>query len=259
MNDIVGQSDIIFLTLDTLRYDVAQQLWMEGRLPNLSKYLSPNGWELRHSPGSFTYAAHQAFFAGFLPTPARPGKHPRLFASHFAGSETTMEGTFCFEAPNLVEGLKQVGYKTYCIGGVGFFNKQTALSSVFPNMFDESYWASNFGVTEKESTRFQFEKAAELLARKEDDIFLFINVSALHQPNFFYLEGAEGDTVESHAAALEYIDSQLPILMVALAKRKSSFVICCGDHGTAYGEGGYSGHRIGHPSVWEVPYADFLF
>ena len=258
MNQVVGQSDVIFLTLDTLRYDVAQQLWAEGRLPNFSKWLSPNGWEQRHSPGSFTYAAHQAFFAGFLPTPALPGKHPRLFACRFAGSETTIENTFCFDAPNLVEGLRQVGYHTYCIGGVGFFNKQTPLSSVFPDMFDESYWEPKFGVTEKESTRYQFELAAEILEKQKDKVFLFINVSALHQPNHFYLEGAVGDSIESHAAALEYIDAQLPILMTALAKRKSSFVICCGDHGTAYGEDGYNGHRLGHPTVWEVPYTDFL-
>lgn len=259
MNNIVGNSDIIFLTLDTLRYDVAQQLWAAGRLPNFSKWLSPEGWEKRHSSGSFTYAAHQAFFAGFLPTPAYPGKHPRLFASRFSGSETTVEGTFCFDAPNIVAGLRQVGYRTHCIGGVGFFNKQTPLSCIFPDMFDESYWESQFGVTEKESARYQFEKGAEILNQPEEKIFLFINVSALHQPNFFYLEGATVDSIETHAAALEYVDSQLPILIQALSKRKSAFIICCGDHGTAYGEDGYMGHRIGHSTVWDVPYSDFLF
>ena len=45
--------------------------WDAGRTPHLTRLL-PRGWEERHSPGSFTYAAHQAFFAGFLPTPARP-------------------------------------------------------------------------------------------------------------------------------------------------------------------------------------------
>jgi hypothetical protein len=32
----------------------------------------------------------------------------------------------------------------------------------------------------------------------------------------------------------------------------------CSDHGTAYGEDGYRGHRLGHPVVWDVPYAEFL-
>ena len=34
-------------------------------------------------------------------------------------------------------------------------------------------------------------------------------------------------------------------------------VMCC-DHGTAYGEDGYHGHRVAHEVVWTVPYAEFL-
>jgi len=259
MKQYIGKLDIVFITLDTLRYDVAQQLWMEGRLPNFSKWLPNTGWEKRHSPGSFTFAAHQAFFAGFLPTPALPGKHSRLFAARFAGSETTTDDSFVFDAANIVEGLKTEGYKTLCVGGVGFFNKKTALGEVFTSMFDESYWEEKFGVTEKKSTEYQFEKAVELLNFYSDDkIFLFVNVSALHQPNYFYSKTAKNDCIETHAAALEYIDSQLSILQNALNERGGAFVICCGDHGTAYGEDGFVGHRIGHEKVWEVPYIDLL-
>jgi len=259
MNEIVGQSDLVFITLDTLRYDVAQQLWQQGKLPNFTNWLIPDGWEKRHSPGSFTYAAHQAFFAGFLPTPARPGKHPRLFASRFAGSETSTHGTCVFDESNIVAGLQTKGYRTVCIGGVGFFNQQTPLSRVFPDMFEKSYWEPRFGVTSKDATQFQFEKAQEVLATHQDLVFLFINISALHQPNYFYLEGNEADSLESHAAALMYVDSQIPLLADALARRKSSFVICCADHGTTYGEDGYVGHRLGHEKVWEVPFATKWF
>jgi hypothetical protein len=31
-----------------------------------------------------------------------------------------------------------------------------------------------------------------------------------------------------------------------------------GDHGEAYGEDGQFGHRIAHPTVTTVPYAEFL-
>jgi len=85
---------------------------------------------------------------------------------------------------------------------------------------------------------------------------LFINISALHQPNYFYLNDTKVDSLETHAAALKYIDSQLPILMQALAKRQQAFVICSADHGTTYGEDGYTGHRIGHENVWNVPYLE---
>ena len=67
MHAIVGSHDIVFITLDTLRYDVAQALFEAGELPVLGRFLPATGWEQRHSPATFTYAAHQAFFAGFLP------------------------------------------------------------------------------------------------------------------------------------------------------------------------------------------------
>ena len=258
MNQIVGKSDIIFITLDTLRYDVAQTLFEDGKLPNFSKWLPKTGWEMRHSPGSFTYASHHAFFAGFLPTKI-PNKEPRLFAAKFKGSETTKETTFVFDQENIVKGLESEGYKTICIGGVGFFNKQTPLSNVIPKMFQESYWETKFGVTEKKSTFYQLEKAKEILENTIENVFLFINFSALHQPNYYYLkEGKDKiDTLESHAEALLYIDSQLPILMQTLEKRKqSSFVICTSDHGTTYGEDGFTGHRLAHQNVWNIPYLE---
>ncbi|NPC86517.1 metalloenzyme domain-containing protein, partial [Pyxidicoccus fallax] len=70
MNTVVGSHDLLFITLDTLRYDVAEELAATGRTPHLSALLPGGRWEPRHSPASFTYAAHHAFFAGFLPTPA---------------------------------------------------------------------------------------------------------------------------------------------------------------------------------------------
>src|SRR5260370_12200721 len=78
MQEIVGTYDILLITLDTLRYDVAQDMWREGRTPFLASLLPPGGWEARHTPASFTYPAPPACFARFLPTPAPPAAHPRL-------------------------------------------------------------------------------------------------------------------------------------------------------------------------------------
>jgi hypothetical protein len=257
---LVGTHDILLMTLDTLRYDVARDLLAGERTPNLAQVLPGGMWELRHSPGSFTYAAHQAFFAGFLPTPATPGQHPRLFAARFAGSETTTGTTFVFDTPDIVTGLAQNGYHTVCIGGVGFFNKQTPLSRALPGLFAESHWEPHLGVTDPHSTEHQVRLAVDILEHTPRDrrIFLFINVSALHQPNRHYLPGAIEDTLASHAAALAYVDSQLPPLFDALRRRGPVLAIVCSDHGTAYGEDGYTGHRLAHPVVWNVPYAEFL-
>lgn len=256
MNEIIKTMDVLFITLDSLRYDVAVDAFEQNLLPNF-KTLFPEGWQKCHSPGSFTFAAHQAFFAGFLPTPATDPKQERLFAAQFMGSETTTSNTLVFETADIVTGFAEKGYKTACIGGVGFFNKQTALGNVLPSYFQESFWEPRFGVTEKNSTAFQFTKAVELIEEsREQPLFLFINVSAIHQPNWFYLHDQKtNDSKESHAAALHYVDSQLPMLTNALKKKRDTFCIICSDHGTAYGEDDYSGHRIGHPSVWDVPFA----
>lgn len=259
MNEVVGRDDLLWITFDTLRYDVAQKALSEGRTPQLAQRIGREGWEERHSPGNFTYAAHAAFFAGFLPTPARPGRHPRRFALAFPGSETTTPETAILEGDNLVTGLARRGYHTLCIGGVGFFNRQSPLGDVFPRLFHESYWSPQMGVTDPDSTFHQVQLAVRLLSQgpRDQPVFLFLNLSALHQPNCCYLPGATQDSPASQQAALEYVDAQLPPLFEVLSRRRSGFAILCSDHGTAYGEEGYVGHRLGHPVVWTVPYAEF--
>ncbi len=258
MNEIVKRMHILFVTLDSLRYDVADDLFKKAQTPNFQQ-CCPDGWQRCHSPGSFTYAAHQAFFAGFLPTPATAAKAPRLFAARFAGSETTTADTQVFDTPDIVTGFARLGFRTICIGGVGFFNKQTALGNTLPSLFSESYWEPSFGVTDPDSTRHQFMHAARLVASAgQQQLFMFINVSAIHQPNYFYTS-QNIDTIGSHAAALRYVDSHLPTLLGSFRKKdRDTFCIFCSDHGTAYGENNYYGHRVGHPSVWEVPMATFV-
>ncbi len=261
-NLLVGTHNILLMTLDTLRYDAACHAHRKGLTPHLSQFLPESGWEKRHSPGSFTYAAHWAFFAGFLPTPAEPGPHERLFAARFPGSQTSTGNTFVFDAPDIVTGLRNEGYHTLCIGGVGFFNQQSPLGCVLPDLFDEAHWSREMGVTNPESTANQIGLACKRLAALSERLpkFLFINISALHQPNYFYLPDSEGkmDTLESHIAALSYVDSQLPPLLSAMRRQTPWLCIICSDHGTAYGEDGYTGHRLAHPVVWDVPYTEFI-
>lgn len=257
---IIGSHDVLFITLDSLRYDVAQEALLEGLTPNFARLLPADGWELRHTPGNFTYSAHQAFFAGFLPTPPSPGNHPRLFAAKFAGSETSTANTAVFDTPDIISGFAKESYRTICIGGVGFFNKQNPLGSVLPDMFHESHWSTEMGVTSSESTKHQIDQAVNSLSQlgKAQRVFLFINVSALHQPNCIFKNGTNRDSKETQKAALSYVDSQIPRLLEAMAQRAPFLSIICSDHGTAYGEDGFTGHRINHPVVWNVPYTEFI-
>lgn len=255
--DLIGVGDVLMVTLDTLRHDVAADLAARGRTPNLLR--ATGGWQRRHSPGSFTYAAHQAFFAGFLPTPVAPGPHPRPFAAAFPGSETTDADTWVFDAADLPSALRAAGYRTVCVGGVGFFNRLTALGRALPDLFCESHWEPCFGVTDPRSLDHQLDRIEQVLARVEGPLFLFLNVSALHQPNRHYLPGALRDTLASHAAALEYVDARMPRLFALMTSRgRDVHTLMCSDHGTAYGEGGHTGHRVGHEVVWTVPYAEFV-
>jgi len=64
MDQIVGSHDILFICLDTLRYDVAAKEEEAGGTPVLNRYGS---WEKCQAPGNFTYPSHHAMFAGFLP------------------------------------------------------------------------------------------------------------------------------------------------------------------------------------------------
>ncbi len=260
LSQFVGSHDIVLITLDTLRYDVAVRALELGLTPAIERRIPGSHWEHRHSPASFTYAAHHAFFAGFLPTPAKPGRHPRLFASIFHGSETTTQDTFCFHEPNITAALRARGYYSICIGGVGFFNKQTELGSVLPRLFHESHWSEKLSVTNPSSTEHQVTLTMDCIkAVKDQPIFLFLNISALHQPNCMYLAGATQDSIESQTAALAYVDRWLNELWKFLEHRSAGVCLLFSDHGTAYGEDGYTGHRLGHACVWDVPYAEFLY
>lgn len=259
--DIEQAADILMVTFDALRFDVAVRTYRDGRTKNLAALL-PNGWERRHSPGNFTFAAHAALFGGFWPTPTEPGPWSRPFALRFPGSRTLNEKTQVLEGSSIVEGLRKLGFYTICIGGVGFFNKLTPLGSLFPAMFDESHWRPEFSVSQIHSTRAQVHTALDCLASQSPSrpLFLFMNLSATHPPTVGYLQGAREDSVETQEAALSYVDRQLEPLLDGLRQRRRSLnAFFMSDHGTLFGEDGYKGHRVGHDIVWTVPYGEFCW
>ena len=254
LRPLCGQVDFVWVVLDSLRYDVACRALEQGRIPHLAALIGD--WQERHTPGNFTLAAHQAFFAGFLPTPSGPPPHPRNLALDFAGSTTVGPETLLLSGDNVCHGLRERGYHSVCIGGVGFFNRQTPLSRLLPSLFCESHWEVSWGVTDPQSTRHQVDWA---LTRLDDPrrLFLYVNVSATHQPTSFY--GPEGavESPQSQLEALVYADAQLARLWPRLRQR-GAYCWVFSDHGTTHGEDGYHGHRLSHPLVWTVPYAEFL-
>ena len=124
---------ILFICLDTLRYDVAIGEEAAGNTPVLSRYGS---WEKCQAPGNFTYPSHHAMFAGFLPCrydAKNVADRELLFFPQSIGlGKKVPEGAYGFSGATIMEGLQNDGYDTLCVGGVAFFDKRSDLGKVFP-------------------------------------------------------------------------------------------------------------------------------
>lgn len=262
MDQVVGRADILMICLDTLRYDVAVQEEAAGRTPSLNYY---GKWEKRQAPGNFTWPSHHAMFAGFFPVPYDTRdmweREVLFFSSSIGLGRKVPEGAYGFSGGTIMEGLAKEGYDTWCVGGVSFFDKRSDLGKVFPGYFQKSFWNPSFGCQVKNSTKNQVDFLLKKIsgAASEKRIFLYLNVDAIHYPNYFYLEGASYDSIKSHGAALRYVDGELGRLLKGWKEQRgAAFVICCSDHGTCYGEDGCQFHGINHPAVTTVPYKHFF-
>jgi arylsulfatase A-like enzyme len=252
---VLGGTNILFITLDSLRYDVARTAMRDGLTPNLARHLPGGVWEHRQTPATFTLPAHMAFFSGFLPKLPQPEQPPRLWECRPPAFKAVAPSTFVFDAPNLLEGLAHHGYRTVCVGGVTYFSRETPLGSVLPSMFQQDYWRPEFCSPEADSTRHQVDHALTVAdTHTGQPLFLFVNVSATHVPHGHYL-GDSTDSAASQQAALAYADTHLGRLIRTLTRKQPWLIIMCADHGDAFGEDGYRGRGIAHPTVLNVPYA----
>lgn len=252
---VASGTNILFVTLDSLRYDVAQTAYNTDCMPELAELLPEGGWERRHTPGTFTLPAHMAFFSGFLPKLPQPEQPPRLWECRPPAFKTPHPSTFVFDAPNLIEGLAGHGYRSVCIGGVTYFSRETPLGNVLPDMFHEDHWRPEFCSPHPDSTRHQVDQALEVADwyASRQPLFLFVNVSATHVPHSHYLCGST-DSRESQTAALTYAAPHLARLINTLTRQRRWLIIMCADHGDAYGDDGYHGRGIAHSSVINVPF-----
>lgn len=156
MREVVGKKDILFICLDTLRYDVAVQEEKAGTTPVLNQY---GPWEKCQAPGNFTYPSHHAMFAGFMPCrydAKNVADRELLFFPRQIGlGNKVPEGAYGFSGSTIMEGLAADGYDTWCVGGVAFFDKRSPIGKVFPGYFKKSYWNPSFACPVKESTKNQ--------------------------------------------------------------------------------------------------------
>ena len=161
--------------------------------------------------------------ASCRPRPA-PGPHPRLFAVRFPGSETTARRHLRLRRPDLVAGAGRGAATTRSASAAsGSSTSRAPLGGVLPGLFaGEPLGAGARRHRPRPRSRRRSTRAERVVAElpAERRLFLFLNVSALHQPNRFYLPGATreaGDSRATHAAALEYVDRHIGRLFAALS------------------------------------------
>ena len=256
---IVSKQSILFVTLDSCRYDT----FLEAEAPAL-KAVSPL-YEAQ-APSHYTYGSHAAMFTGFTPgvaacrVPFLNPKYARLFRLGRAGHPGHANPGFVIEGRDIVHGFSNAGYCTAGTAAMGWFDPQTSVSSTLIDGFERFKYAPHIGVNR------QVAWVGDLLARPDGrDLFLFINVGETHVP--YHFEGAVWEPKdnpclpfqttdrretcrERQRLCCEYVDRTLAPLV---ARFMHATILVCADHGDCWGENGFWEHGISHPMTLTVP------
>lgn len=264
---ILHEESVLFLTLDSCRYDTVLAAMRAGTIPNLAA-LGP--LHRAHAPSHFTFGSHASFWMGFTPgvegsrEPWLNPKAGKLFRMTFAGhGGSDGEQSFQLEGANIIEGFRRRGHHVIGTGAVDWFNSATATGAVLAEPFDRFFFAGN---TWSLARQLAWIDAELKLAPQGSPVFLFLNVGETHVP--YWHEGAPWDRWPSpcvpfggdrcsleesrrrQLACLEWVDVQLAQL---LARFAGATVLACADHGDCWGEDGLWEHGISHPATLTVP------
>lgn len=263
---MTDQLNVLLLTWDSLRHDAMHA----AHTPVIDSFA-----EVRpaRSPASYTYAAHQSFFAGLLPNCDAPAPFYNRFVRQLiglagVGETAVVQGALVSVASdgNLVTGFREAGWQTVGAGAMNWF-RQSTLTRGFEHF--------RFTGTDADA---QVEYVLEHLDPARP-FFAFINFGETHAP-FDYRGKAVKCPVDVRARnmhwppapgggpvgrdnpgwahqveAAAFLDTRMPRLLSALPA--NTLVMLCGDHGECFGEDGYWGHGVDHPLVYEVPLAIF--
>lgn len=250
---------ILFITLDSCRYDV----FISADVKNLS---GVGRLYRAMAPGNFTYGSHAAMFVGFTPgvaefkEPYVNPKYGKIFKMIGAGFPGKGSEFITLKGPNVIAGLRRLGYKAFGSGAVGWFDPATETGKLLTKDFDEFYFPGDTFSLKK-----QLGWMGEKLKTSTQPVFAFLNIGETHVP--YYHEGASWDPSNNpcvpfsdgnnaaecrrrQTACLEYVDRNVAGLIEAF---RFSNTIICADHGDCWGEDGLWEHGIHHQKVLEVP------
>ena len=262
----VSRESVLFITLDSCRYDVFSDLYSSGRLNTFSG-IAP--LHKASSPSYFTYGSHSAFWVGFTPgvadskTPLLNPKVSKLFRLQYAGSSGKDADCFKLEGENIVEGFNRLGYLSIGTGAVDWFDPSSESGAVLGKPFRHFLFSGNTWSLERQLCWIDNHLSPNPASRP---VFLFLNIGETHVP--YWHEGArwprrpspcipfggefcsEQESRRRQQECLAWVDQKLSSL---IERFLDATIILCSDHGDCWGEDGLWEHGISHPRTLEVP------
>jgi hypothetical protein len=262
--------NIIMITFDSLRYDVAlaartlrlNEFLLNNRLPyrseKMPKYSEFPQWCRAYAHGTYTLPSHISMLVpGIMPCSNDPAelppytRHTRVpFRVYFAGPHQKQADIAIPEnMESLPQHLAMQGYETHCVGGVGWFNPERRTTISLTCLFQYYHYRQEFSELNEGSFLEQIRYVESLqLCDKRKPIFLLWNIAATHYPFAGF-----GTDIIAQRESFELVDRHWLKLMATLPEKWCG--ILCADHGECFGEDGLHGHAFYHPKVMEVPLA----
>ena len=182
---MVHPESVLFISLDSCRYDTAFALDQRQALTTLSQVGPLHRAE---APSHFTYGSHAAFWMGFTPgvegcsDPLLNPKAGKLFRMAFAGHRGRDEEGFQLEGANVIEGFRRKGYRTIGTGAVDWFNPDTETGAILGSSFERFYFSGNTWSLQDQLDWIQSELRA---SKANQPVFVFLNVGMLN--NLWFL------------------------------------------------------------------------
>lgn len=240
-NSYLNKYNFLLITLDSLKFCTC----LNTTTPNISAFAEKNGAQNVNAPtpfrkvytqATYTLPSHLSMLYGLFPDNRlsmeayynRKIFKPFYLDTDIDATPSRKTGLTFRNAPNIVKGFEANGYKTFGIGGVGWFNMSAAASIWRQFFFQHFYWKSSYTegslVSLKEQTACLNDIVEEHGSSK---MFVFINVSATHFP---YQQNTQ-------EFALQKVDTHFNNFIAPFEKTgKPLFVIIVSDHGDVMGE-----------------------
>lgn len=276
VNQFHNNMNIVLITLDSCRFDTLVQA-QTPYLDSMGKIYE--AW----TPATYTLPAHISFFTGIFPNVDEPVPYLNRFIEQLVimekggkglGSNQMGSKTIRLKSSNkdMIYGLRKKGFFTVGTGAATWFAKEVLVK----NFHDFKY-------VQAQSSEAQCNYILRKLNRHalNRPFFAFMNFLETHTPYMHYGEDRKEYSMQArdfmkfpvvedtelknsfgkklhHAQikAAEHLDSVLAKFLSQLPP--NTFVIVSSDHGEAFGEDGYWGHGIYHPTVMKVPMICFM-